>query len=83
MRDIEFNPTNDNEFVIVGTKLFKRFTITGNKFRGKLGQFGTEVNPKLTCGIYHGGTAVLTGNTAGDLLSWAGDKPKNIVPKCH
>jgi len=53
VRDIEFNPTNDNEFVIVGTKLFKKFTITGAKFRGKLGQFGKDINPKLTFGIYH------------------------------
>lgn len=82
VRDIEFNPSDDNEFVIVGTKLFKKFTISGAKFRGKLGQFGTSINPKLTCGIYNG-QAVLTGNTDGDLLSWSGLQPKNIKPKLH
>jgi len=82
VRDIEFNPTNDNEFVIAGTKLFKKFTISGASFRGKLGQFGAKINPKLTCGVYHN-QAVLTGNTDGDLLCWSGLTPKNVKPKLH
>ena len=78
--DIDFS-ADPNKFVVVGAKLFKEFTITGNKIKGVMGKFG-NLDPWLPCCVFNGQDC-LTGNRKGDLYLWNGTTPKVLKEKLH
>lgn len=72
---------DDTTWVTTGIKHFKLYTLTGNKFAGRLGNFN-KLDQRIA-GCEFNGNDCLTGNIHGDLYKWQGNTATIVKPKLH
>ncbi|XP_071162130.1 echinoderm microtubule-associated protein-like 6 [Mytilus edulis] len=86
----EFRPDSDSQFVSVGVKHVKFWTVTGSELTGKKGiltSAGTGVESKkmqtMLCVAFGANNLTYTGAMSGDVYVWQETTLVRIVPKAH
>lgn len=78
---IACSPTSPNEFVTVGAKVIKFWTLNGRNASSKIGKM--DANDKLipfTCVAYTSKGVVVTGSASGDMALWNGGSAGKKTP---